>query len=94
VIGGTTFAGGEGGIAQTTIGVVLLACLLSLMVFFNAGISGQLVLEGTVILGAVWLQSRGREAGGLARWRRLWAARRTRLDEATPNPNNSEERSS
>jgi ribose transport system permease protein len=94
VIGGTTFAGGEGGIAQTTIGVVLLACLLSLMVFFDAGIGGQLVLEGSVILGAVWLQSRGQEAGGLARRRRLWAARRTRLDEGTPNPNNSEERSS
>jgi ribose/xylose/arabinose/galactoside ABC-type transport system permease subunit len=89
VIGGTTFAGGEGGIGRTTIGVVLLACLLSLMVFFDAGISGQLVLEGTVILGAVWLQSRGQEAGGPARWRRTWAARRTRLDEATPNPNNS-----
>jgi ribose/xylose/arabinose/galactoside ABC-type transport system permease subunit len=61
VIGGTTFAGGEGGVARTTIGVVLLACLLSLMVFFNAGISGQLILEGGVILGAVWLQSRGRQ---------------------------------
>ena len=64
------------------------------MVFFNAGIGGQLVLEGAVILGAVWLQSRGQEAGGLARWRRLWAARRTRLDEETPNPNDSKERSS
>ena len=56
VIGGTTFAGGEGGVARTTIGVVLLASLLSLMVFFNAGISGQLILEGAVILGAVWLR--------------------------------------
>lgn len=71
VIGGTTFAGGEGGAGRTTLGVVLLACLLSLMVFFNAGIGGQLILEGAVILGAVWLQNRGRAAGGGIRLRRL-----------------------
>jgi ribose/xylose/arabinose/galactoside ABC-type transport system permease subunit len=64
VIGGTTFAGGEGGAGRTTLGVVLLACVLSLMVFFNTGISGQLILEGAVILGAVWLQNRG-QAGSI-----------------------------
>jgi ribose/xylose/arabinose/galactoside ABC-type transport system permease subunit len=86
VIGGTTFAGGEGGIGRTTIGVILLACLLSLMVFFNAGISGQLVLEGAVILGAVWLQNRG-QAGGALRWRRP-------IDQNPQMPTHSKERSS
>lgn len=69
VIGGTTFAGGEGGAVRTTLGVVLLACLLSLMVFFNTGISGQLILEGAVILGAVWLQNRGEASTILLRQR-------------------------
>lgn len=77
VIGGTTFAGGEGGAARTTLGVVLLACLLSLMVFFNAGISGQLILEGAVILGAVWLQNRGKAAGPAVRRRHLRAEQET-----------------
>ena len=92
VIGGTTFAGGEGGVARTTIGVILLACLLSLMVFFNAGISGQLVLEGAVIMGAVWLQNRGQETGGV-RWSRLWAGLTTRPAQETPNVNDRKERS-
>jgi ribose/xylose/arabinose/galactoside ABC-type transport system permease subunit len=69
VIGGTTFAGGEGGAGRTTLGVVLLACLLSLMVFLNTGIAGQLILEGAVIVGAVWLQNRG-QAGAILRRRR------------------------
>jgi ribose/xylose/arabinose/galactoside ABC-type transport system permease subunit len=68
VIGGTTFAGGEGGAVRTTLGVVLLACLLSLMAFFNTGVSGQLILEGAVILGAVWLQNRGQ--AGTTKFRR------------------------
>jgi ribose transport system permease protein len=74
VIGGTTFSGGEGGAVRTTLGVVLLACLLSLLVFLNAGISAQLILEGAVILGAVWLQNRGQATGRGARHRRLRAA--------------------
>jgi ribose/xylose/arabinose/galactoside ABC-type transport system permease subunit len=57
VIGGTTFAGGEGGVFRTTIGVVVLACLLSFMLLLNTGNAGQLILEGAVILGAVWLQT-------------------------------------
>ena len=60
VIGGTTFAGGEGGVFRTTIGVVLLACLMSFMLLLNTGNAGQLILEGAVILGAVWLQTRAR----------------------------------
>lgn len=79
VIGGTTFAGGEGGAARTTLGVILLACLLSLMVFFNAGISGQLILEGAVILGAVWLQNRGKAAGRAVRRRHLQEEQETQF---------------
>jgi ribose transport system permease protein len=77
VIGGTTFAGGEGGAGRTTLGVILLACLLSLMVFFNTGIGGQLILEGAVILGAVWLQNRGQAGASLFRRRLSRASQET-----------------
>jgi ribose transport system permease protein len=60
IVGGTTFAGGEGGAFRTAVGVVLLACLLSFMLLLHTGNAGQLILEGAVILGAVWLQTEAR----------------------------------
>ncbi len=60
VIGGTSLAGGQGGVIRSTIGVVLIACLDSFMILANAGNAGQLSIEGAVILGAVWLQARPR----------------------------------
>jgi ribose/xylose/arabinose/galactoside ABC-type transport system permease subunit len=59
VIGGVALTGGEGTIAQTAIGCVLLAVLLVWMLELGAGAGGQLVVEGAVILLAVWLQRRG-----------------------------------
>jgi ribose/xylose/arabinose/galactoside ABC-type transport system permease subunit len=63
VVGGTSLAGGRGGVLRSTVGVVLIACLNSFMVLVNAGNAGQLIIEGLVILAAVWLQARPRGAG-------------------------------
>lgn len=60
VVGGTSLAGGRGGVGRTTVGVILIACLQSFMLLLNAGNAGKLIIEGAVILGAVWLQARQR----------------------------------
>jgi ribose/xylose/arabinose/galactoside ABC-type transport system permease subunit len=60
LIGGTTFAGGVGGAIETSLGVVLLACVLSFMLFLHTGNSGELIFEGALMLGAVWLQLQAR----------------------------------
>ena len=64
VIGGVALTGGEGTIAQTAIGSVLLAVLLVWMLELGAGAGGQLLVEGAVILLAVWLQRRGQTTSG------------------------------
>lgn len=68
VVGGTSLAGGKGGVLRTTVGVVLIATLINFMGLLGAGQAGQLLIEGAVILAAVWLQTRGR--AGRARPRR------------------------
>lgn len=59
VIGGVALTGGQGTIGQTVAGVALLAVLLVWMLELGAGAGGQLAVEGSVILLAVWLQRRG-----------------------------------
>ncbi|HEY3687005.1 MAG TPA: ABC transporter permease [Streptosporangiaceae bacterium] len=63
VVGGTALTGGKGGVGVTTIGVVLIAVLVNFMGLLGAGKAGQLLIEGAVILAAVWLQTRGRTTG-------------------------------
>jgi ribose/xylose/arabinose/galactoside ABC-type transport system permease subunit len=62
VVGGTALTGGRGGVGRTTIGVVLIAVVINFMGLLGLGNAGQLLIEGAVILGAVWLQGRGRSA--------------------------------
>jgi ribose transport system permease protein len=62
VVGGTALTGGRGGVGRTTIGVVLIAVVINFMGLLGLGNAGQLLVEGAVILGAVWLQGRGRSA--------------------------------
>ncbi|GAA4514014.1 ABC transporter permease [Actinoallomurus oryzae] len=62
VVGGTALTGGKGGVGRTTIGVVLIAVLIDFLGLLGVGNAGQLLIEGAVILGAVWLQGRGRSA--------------------------------
>ncbi len=59
VIGGVALTGGRGTIANTTVGVLLLAVLIVWMTQLGAGIGGRLVVEGIVIAFAAWLQGRG-----------------------------------
>jgi ribose/xylose/arabinose/galactoside ABC-type transport system permease subunit len=59
VIGGIGLTGGEGTVAQTAVGCLVLAVLLIWMLELGAGAGGQLTVEGAVILLAVWLQRRG-----------------------------------
>jgi ribose transport system permease protein len=56
VIGGVALTGGRGGIGNTVLGVALLALLLTWLNTLGAGVGGQLVVEGAVILLAAWLQ--------------------------------------
>jgi ribose/xylose/arabinose/galactoside ABC-type transport system permease subunit len=62
VVGGTALTGGKGGVGRTTIGVVLIAVVIDFMGLLGLGNAGQLLIEGAVILGAVWLQGRGPSA--------------------------------
>ncbi|MGC0272236.1 ABC transporter permease [Pseudactinotalea sp. Z1739] len=56
VIGGIALAGGKGRIHQTVLGTILLAALLTWLIQLGAGGGAQLVVSGSVILLAVWLQ--------------------------------------
>lgn len=56
VIGGIALSGGKGRIHQTVLGTVLLAALLTWLIQLGAGGGAQLVVSGSVILLAVWLQ--------------------------------------
>lgn len=57
VIGGVALTGGKGRIEQTVVGVVLLAVLLTWLTQIGAGAGAQLLVSGSVILCAVWLQN-------------------------------------
>jgi ribose/xylose/arabinose/galactoside ABC-type transport system permease subunit len=57
VIGGTSFAGGRGGIAGTVAGVLLVTVLLNLVLLLNLNVQWQLVVKGMVIIIAVALHS-------------------------------------
>jgi ribose/xylose/arabinose/galactoside ABC-type transport system permease subunit len=57
VIGGTSLAGGRGGIAGTIAGVLLVTVLLNLVLLLNLNVQWQLVVKGVVIIAAVALYS-------------------------------------
>jgi ribose/xylose/arabinose/galactoside ABC-type transport system permease subunit len=57
VVGGTSFAGGEGGILGTVAGVLLVAVLLNLVVLLNLDVEIQMVVKGVVLILAVALYS-------------------------------------
>jgi ribose/xylose/arabinose/galactoside ABC-type transport system permease subunit len=62
VVGGTSFAGGQGGVAGTIAGVLLVSILLNVVLLLNLNVQYQLVVKGLVIIGAVALYSvRGRK---------------------------------
>lgn len=57
VIGGTSLAGGRGGIGGTLAGVLLVTVLLNLVLLLNLNVQWQLVVKGVVIILAVALYS-------------------------------------
>jgi ribose/xylose/arabinose/galactoside ABC-type transport system permease subunit len=65
IVGGTSFAGGRGGIGGTVIGVVLLSVLVNVVFVANVPTPVQLVLKGLVIVGAVVMYqlTKARSAG-------------------------------
>lgn len=62
VIGGTSFAGGIGGIGRSTVGAVIIASALNMIVLSGADEWIQLVVKGAIIAGAVAIQT--------AKWKR------------------------
>lgn len=72
VIGGVALTGGRGTVAQTAVGVVLLAVLLVWMLELGAGAGGQLAVSGAAILLAVLL----RQTDSLTAWRKRAARSR------------------
>jgi ribose transport system permease protein len=57
VIGGTTFAGGVGGIGGTIVGVLMLTSLFNIVLILGLPVEVQLLIKGSVIIGAVLLYS-------------------------------------
>jgi ribose/xylose/arabinose/galactoside ABC-type transport system permease subunit len=57
IVGGTSFAGGRGGILGTLAGVLLVTALLNIVLILNLNLQWQLVVKGLVIIGAVVLYS-------------------------------------
>jgi len=57
VVGGTSFAGGRGGIGGTIAGVLLLTALFNIVLILNLEVHYQLILKGIVIIGAVMAYS-------------------------------------
>jgi len=67
VIGGTSFAGGIGGVGRSTIGALIIASALNMIVLSGAQEWLQLVVKGVIIAGAVAIQTTS--------WRRNWKKR-------------------
>lgn len=59
VIGGTSFAGGEGGIVKTTIGVMIIALIRNILSLLGILPEPQQMIMGVVLLAAVILQHWG-----------------------------------
>jgi ribose/xylose/arabinose/galactoside ABC-type transport system permease subunit len=57
VVGGTSFAGGRGGIGGTLAGVLLLTILFNIVFILNLQVHYQYFIKGAVIIGAVLLYS-------------------------------------
>lgn len=61
VIGGTSLSGGVGGVGGTLLGVLLLGVINSGLDQLNVSAYYQQIIKGAIIVGAVWLDQRGRQ---------------------------------
>jgi len=55
VVGGTSLAGGRGSVVGTIAGVLIITILFNLVLILNLPIQSQLIVKGSVIIGAVAL---------------------------------------
>jgi ribose transport system permease protein len=65
-LGGTSLGGGVGGIGQTVIGVIVLACVANCLILIGAPTQAQWLASGSIIIVAVWLDSLSRKRRQLA----------------------------
>jgi ribose/xylose/arabinose/galactoside ABC-type transport system permease subunit len=65
-LGGTSLGGGAGGMGQTVIGVIVLACVSNSLILIGAPIQAQWLASGSIIVLAVWLDSLSRKRRQLA----------------------------
>ena len=66
VIGGTSFAGGKGGVIQTILGVVIIGLIRNILALLGIPPDPQEMIMGGVLLVAVILGSLGTRKGSLA----------------------------
>jgi ribose/xylose/arabinose/galactoside ABC-type transport system permease subunit len=66
VIGGTSFAGGKGGVVQTILGVVIIGLIRNILALLGIAPDPQEMIMGGVLLLAVILGSLGGRKGSLA----------------------------
>jgi ribose transport system permease protein len=66
VIGGTSFAGGRGGVVQTILGVVIIGLIRNILALLGIAPDPQEMIMGGVLLVAVILGSLGTRKGSLA----------------------------
>ncbi|RWF13549.1 MAG: ABC transporter permease, partial [Mesorhizobium sp.] len=62
VIGGASLAGGTGSIGGTVIGTLILGVVTSGFTFLGVGTYYQDIIKGTIIVGAVVVDQRRRQA--------------------------------
>ncbi len=61
VIGGTSLAGGWGTIEGTVIGTLIVGVLTNILRLNNVDTNLEMVLKAVIIVGAVWIQQRGKD---------------------------------
>ena len=58
VVGGTTLKGGKGSVLRTTLGVMLVTLMSNCMNLLGVAPYMQVVLKGTILVTAIWLDNR------------------------------------
>lgn len=61
VIGGTSLLGGRGSITGTIIGTMIVGVLTNILRLNNVDSNLEMMLKAVIIVGAVWLQQRGKD---------------------------------
>jgi len=62
VIGGTSLSGGVGGVGGTILGALLMGVINNGLDLLNVSSYYQQIVKGVIIIGAVWMDKRGRDS--------------------------------